>query len=342
MGENVERRFDDLARSLAQGRTRKSVLKAGVGAIGMAVAAALPGRARADQPQGNDDCAHFCTSVFPPGPARGDCISAAAHGEGICFECGPAAIQPPVRVLCVDLCCAVGEICCNDHCVNPATACTGGHVFNVATCSCVCPTGTTECAGICVNTQTDTHNCGTCGHACVDGQLCVNGSCVCPTGTVLCNNTCVTTCTAPKVLNPTTCLCECPTGTTTCGTTCCAAGEVCTNGSCGPPPHPECEGATCATFKSCSSSNPVCVCVTSCGGNSPFCTPGSTVCAGLVACGAGCTCPAGSTCAVNTCCGTPVCIPDSLSTQCPSGTGTATATFTPFTAFGGGPTVGGI
>ena len=46
MGENVESRFDDLARSLAQGRTRKSVLKAGVGAIGMAVAAALPGRAR--------------------------------------------------------------------------------------------------------------------------------------------------------------------------------------------------------------------------------------------------------------------------------------------------------
>src|SRR5947208_2501669 len=185
MGENVERRFDDLAKSLAKGHTRKSVLKVGVGALGAAVAAALPGRARADQPQGNDDCAHFCNTVFPPGPLRGDCKSAAAHAQGICFECGPGSpVQPPLQVLCVDVCCDIGEVCCNQHCVSPV--CTNGHVFNPTTCTCVCPpTAPTECNGTCTNTTVDVHNCGTCGHTCPTGAACINSECVLPPGTAV-------------------------------------------------------------------------------------------------------------------------------------------------------------
>jgi hypothetical protein len=28
--------------------------------------------------------------------------------------------------------------------------------------------------------MTDNNNCGSCGHACLSAQMCVNGSCVCP------------------------------------------------------------------------------------------------------------------------------------------------------------------
>ena len=41
--------------------------------------------------QTNGDCTRFCQSVFPPGPALGLCISEAARGNGLCYQCGPAA-----------------------------------------------------------------------------------------------------------------------------------------------------------------------------------------------------------------------------------------------------------
>jgi hypothetical protein len=259
MGQNVERRFDDLAKALAKGHTRKGALKAGLVSVGAAVAAAMPGRARADQPQGNDACAHFCSMVFPPGPARGECISQAAHGEGICFGCGPGTPTP--TVLCVDVCCNAGEVCCNQHCVSPV--CSGGHVFSTTTCTCVCPpTLPTECNGVCKNTTTDPTNCGTCGHVCPTGAACVNSQCVCPPNTEVCNNACVPVCPDGQQHNPTTCVCECPTGQTfcqglcrpncpdgqsmdpttcacvcgagqtVCGQTCCQPGQACVGGSC--------------------------------------------------------------------------------------------------------------
>lgn len=108
-----------------------------------------------------------------------------------------------------------------------------------------------------------------------------------------------------------------------------------------PVPHPECVGATCATFKPCSSANADCVCVTTSAGTGT-CTPGSTPCAGLTACGAapGYACPEGTYCAIDTCCGSPVCVPDVLSESCPA---TAPAGFkapAPAAAMTTGPTIG--
>jgi hypothetical protein len=96
--------------------------------------------------------------------------------------------------------------------------------------------------------------------------------------------------------------------------------------SASPVPHPECVGATCATFIACSSANPDCVCVTTDDGG--FCVPGSTSCAGLAPCpgGTSAECPSGSHCAVDTCCGSGVCVPDALTAQCPAGAGGAGAT----------------
>ncbi len=83
-----------------------------------------------------------------------------------------------------------------------------------------------------------------------------------------------------------------------------------------PGPNPECRGETCTTFTHCSS-NCDCVCVDAheAGG---FCIPGSTPCDSLTPCEAG-ACPPGSVCTFDTCCEIPVCIPISLTGQCPPG-----------------------
>lgn len=68
--------------------------------------------------------------------------------------------------------CPPNTIDCGGQCVS--NACTGGGIFNMATCACECPTGTTTCGGQCVNTS------------CTDGKL----------------------------FDPTTCTCQCPPNST--------------------------------------------------------------------------------------------------------------------------------
>lgn len=52
--------------------------------------------------QGNSECAQWCAQNFPhPGS---DCTSLAAQGKGPCYECGPAAPQPPTKILCGGKC----------------------------------------------------------------------------------------------------------------------------------------------------------------------------------------------------------------------------------------------
>jgi len=40
-----------------------------------------------------------------------------------------------------------------------------------------CPSGQTNCNGNCVDTSSDSQNCGSCGNACAQGKSCVSGSC---------------------------------------------------------------------------------------------------------------------------------------------------------------------
>ncbi|MFT3712682.1 MAG: hypothetical protein QM817_33955 [Archangium sp.] len=112
----------------------------------------------------------------------------------------------------------------------------------VVTSSCVPapPTPCTECGGVCVDTQTDTANCGSCGNACAGGTACRAGVCVatCGPGLTLCGNACVDART-----NPANC--------GSCGTQC-ASDQVCSNGTCGtvcPASQEVCNG-TCSTIAS--------------------------------------------------------------------------------------------
>jgi hypothetical protein len=56
---------------------------------------------------------------------------------------------------------------------NGTPTCTG----TPARCSAVCNQGYTLCNGRCVNLQTNTDHCGSCGHVCPVGQSCGNGVC---------------------------------------------------------------------------------------------------------------------------------------------------------------------
>ncbi len=85
-------------------------------------------------------------------------------------------------------------------CVNTQTdslncgAC--GKGCNGGTCAaglCQCPPGQSLCSGVCRAVQSDTANCGVCGRTCTSDQACISGACTCGPGTSLCNGHCIST-----------------------------------------------------------------------------------------------------------------------------------------------------
>jgi hypothetical protein len=130
--------FDRLARALGSGTSRRSLIQAAIasGFGGLAVGGIREVEARRrghkghgkgngnghGHKGGNSACAHFCHEVFS-GSAAGHCTSDAAHGTGLCFECGPSA---------------------PDGGVDPSTLqCGAGEEIDTTTCTCV---STTTCS----------------------------------------------------------------------------------------------------------------------------------------------------------------------------------------------------
>jgi hypothetical protein len=122
-----------------------------------------------------------------------------------------------------------------------------------------CDSSETCCSGKCVNTRSDSANCGACGHACTRGRICNHGVCGCPPGLTLCGNDCVDL--SGNQDNCGACGVACPNGICcagTCGTlcndgTCCPRGQhCCGNGHCCPAGQPCCNtplGAYCCSHK---------------------------------------------------------------------------------------------
>jgi hypothetical protein len=94
----------------------------------------------------------ICSTGYTP--CSGDCVNT-QNDKSNCGACGNK--------------CASGEFCVKGSC---ATVSVGG--LNVEQ---ICSTGYTPCSGTCVNTKTDTSNCGACGNKCGSGEFCVKGSC---------------------------------------------------------------------------------------------------------------------------------------------------------------------
>src|SRR5829696_95637 len=122
-----------------------------------------------------------------------------------------------------------------------------------------CPSGTTECSSVCVDTSSDPANCGWCRNSCPAGQSCQYGGCRCPSGTSECGGLCVDTSSDSancgfcrnSCTGGTSCQfggCRCPSGTSQCSGVCvntssdrancgwcrnsCGGGESCQMGRC--------------------------------------------------------------------------------------------------------------
>lgn len=104
-------------------------------------------------------CGQACPSGFQCSQSRCRCSSASScGGPGGGVQCDGQG-----RCRCNGQDCRTGEVCGANGCVcNGGPGCDGGQ-------SC-CPSG-------CTDLQGDRANCGTCGHACADGQDCNDGHC---------------------------------------------------------------------------------------------------------------------------------------------------------------------
>jgi hypothetical protein len=96
-----------------------------------------------------------------------------------------------------------------------AGLCAAAQVTGIPNVTVTCPSGTQNCNGKCVDTQTDPANCGACGAACGGGQICSAGQCSCGPGTELCGGHCASDiCLGNQTFDQSTCSCQCPAGST--------------------------------------------------------------------------------------------------------------------------------
>ena len=219
-------RFDELAKQVANGTSRRDFLKRLVGVGAAATVGGAAGAARAAGGGGNcatggQNCTHnkccqgyICVVDQPNSTDR--------------FCC-------PALLVCGSRCCPQGASCASgQRCLCPTnapTVCTGQ--------------GPVPQVGICTNLNTDVNNCGSCGHQCPDKahatKACVNKTCVytCESGYASCNgpvtetdgNGCETNLQTdeencgrcgnqcPTGATCTNGVCLCPTGETPCGVT---------------------------------------------------------------------------------------------------------------------------
>lgn len=132
----------------------------------------------------------------------------------------------------------------------------------------VCSEGLTRCGLDCVDLTAESDNCGACGVACGQAQVCVNSTCQCRAGTIPCNGQCI----VPEA-DPLNCGgCATATPPEPVGVVC-GAGQACEAG--------ECKVACSPGFTRCGDS---CVDVRSDPDNCGAC---GTVCADATSCRAG-------------------------------------------------------
>jgi hypothetical protein len=206
--------FDRLVRAVAQGRSRRTMLGAAVGALGAAGPLAwLTGPAVAKKKhKKKKKCKVQCgTKECGPsnckGKSCGTCPSGQlCDGQGQCAGCASADQCTPH--VCQQAACTSGS-CVYTNLEDELACGAAGHIC---------------CGGDCVDPQDDLANCGDCGQACVpQGDQCQGGQCfcgggpACPAGTICQEGSCV--CPSGQVL----CGTECLTGV------CCAIGSRCTN-----------------------------------------------------------------------------------------------------------------
>jgi glucosylceramidase len=125
---------------------------------------------------------------------------------------------------------------------NPGTGGTSGGTAGTGG-SVSCAAEQMLCGTECVNTASDSNNCGACGIPCSgSGRSCQASQCKCQPGLLDCNGSCVASdashcgsctmvCGANQVCSNNSCTSNCGSQTP-CGTACCASNQTCTNNAC--------------------------------------------------------------------------------------------------------------
>jgi hypothetical protein len=146
-----------------------------------------------------------------------------------CHCANGSAICSPITGDDAPECCDPPEVCDDNFgCQSPCGPCEQRTWYGA--CQSTCTGSQTCCNGQCVNTSTDSNNCGSCGNVCTGGTTCQNGQCACPSGQTMCTDQCVDTSTNPD--NCGACGVICSTGQPCCGGNCCAYGGECCAGGC--------------------------------------------------------------------------------------------------------------
>ena len=142
---------------------------------------------------------------------------------------------------------------------NPGTGGNGSAGTTGAGGSTSCAAAQTVCGSQCVDTTSDSNNCGACGLPCNGGRICQNSQCQCQAGLLDCNGSCVasdathcggcsTVCQTNQVCSNSSCGSSCTGTQVLCGTACvdttasatncgscghaCGSNQQCTNGAC--------------------------------------------------------------------------------------------------------------
>ena len=197
----VDTQFDEWAKAVAHGLTRRKTLQLIGGTFTGAFLALRGSKAWATPSPGTQGCGHICAPLFNPSnqaafnactQACEDCQS--CHGNPSLTTTAPQVLvcsgATPCRSGSGVICCTVdaqtpanSQTCCHGACYNP---CTGGQVLSATTCTCACPSGSQCCSGqeVCLD-HLDVCCGGTCvpsgqccgGVVCLSGQTCIGGIC---------------------------------------------------------------------------------------------------------------------------------------------------------------------
>jgi hypothetical protein len=245
-GAIMSEAFDQLAKMVARGSSRRGVLKYLGGLLAGVFSAVLPGRARADEEDHEDNdqdevneavnaaCKKYCSSCpRRPEGVHGHCVE---HCKKFLRKnpkgslCGTCTVKNPFTG------CVSGATCCTPKGAAAFCTNTGTDAKNCGACGNVCPTANPNCcSGKCTNTGTDAKNCGACGTVCATTKpTCCSGAC---TDTTTDAKNCGACGTACPTANPNCCAGKC-TNTQTDNNNCgscgnkCATGKTCKAGVC--------------------------------------------------------------------------------------------------------------